>query len=113
MLTAIHNVTGVVANAVGSTVAVQLWRCQISADLFGCGPEVVDRILRIGQNGAIRYENAIDADTLARVGQVERVIESCGVFRIGKPIEIPVCLSNQYGRSTVPQRRVCLHGRLT
>jgi len=60
--------------------------------LLGGAPEIVHGVLLVGQNGAVRDENAVGADALAGVGEMERVVEreGCGIVLEG--VEVPVGL---------------------
>ena len=55
----------VVAGAVEAAVAHDFGRGEVRAELLGGGPEVVDRVPVVGQDGAVRDEDVIDADALA------------------------------------------------
>jgi len=92
VLVAVHQVGIVVSSAVESAVALQFRRSEISTNLFRCRPEVVDRVLVVWQNGTIWDKDVVDADTLAGVGQVERVIQSGRRFGVGEAVKVPVGL---------------------
>ena len=82
----------VVADAAEAAVVLDLGRRVVGAELLGCGPEVVDRVLLVGQDGAIRDENVVDTDALAGVGQVQGVVVGGGRVRVGEGIQVPVDL---------------------
>jgi hypothetical protein len=75
VLVTVDDVAGIVARAVRSTVAVRLGRGKVGANLLGRGPEIIDRVLQVGKDGAIRDEDTVGSNALARVGQVEGVVE--------------------------------------
>lgn len=58
----------VVTVAAEAAVVLDLGRGVVGAKLLGCGPEVVDRVPLVGQDGTIWDEDVVDADALARVG---------------------------------------------
>ena len=49
---AVGQVAGVVAGAVVAAVAVESWVREVGADLLGCGPEVVEGVLLVGEHVA-------------------------------------------------------------
>ena len=89
---AVDDVAVVVASAVEAAVSKELGRGVVGADVLGCGPEVVDGVLLVGQNGAVGNEDVVDTDTLARVGDVESVVESSQVIGVGETVQVPVGL---------------------
>lgn len=53
VLGAVDDVAGVVAGAVGAAVAEEVGGGEVGADLLGGGPEVVDVVELVGQDGAV------------------------------------------------------------
>ena len=92
VLSAVDKVAVVVASAVEATVAGKLRCSEVGANLLRGGPEVVDRVLLVGKDSAIRDEDVIDTDTLARVRQVEGVVQCSRRIRVGETIQVPVGL---------------------
>lgn len=96
ILVAIDKPAVVVACAVEPAVALELRCSEVGAELLGRGPEIIDGILLVWQDGAVRNENVVDTNALARVWQMERMVVNCRCVGVGKGIEIPVGLWNQY-----------------
>jgi len=90
VLGTVGDVAGIVASAVGAAVAESLGRGEVGADLLGRGPEVVDAVLLVGQDGAVRDENAVGADALAAVGQVQGVVQGERGVGVLETVEVPV-----------------------
>jgi hypothetical protein len=92
VLGAVHNPAGVIASAVESAVAERLWCSEVGTDLLWRRPEVVDRVLLVGQDSAIGDEDVVDANTLAGVWQMEGVVHGRGSIGIGEAVQVPVGL---------------------
>ena len=93
VLSAVDKVAVVVASAIEAAVAGKLRCSEVGTNLLGGGPEVVDRVLLVGKDSAIRDEDVVDTNTLARVRQVEGVVQSSRRIRVSETIQVPVGLS--------------------
>lgn len=93
ILVTVDNVAGVVACAIGSAVAIQLRCGEVGTNLLRRGPEVVDRVLQVGKDGAVRDKDTVCSNALARIRQGEGVVQSERRLRIRETIKIPVGLS--------------------
>ena len=83
---AVGQIAGVVAGAVEAAVAVQRWVREVGADLLGRGPEVVERVLLIGEDVAGGDQDVVCADALAAVGEPEGVVERQGRLGVGETV---------------------------
>jgi hypothetical protein len=92
VLGAVYYPAGVITSAVESAVAERLWCGEIGTDLLRRRPEVVDRVLLVGQDSAIGDEDVVDANTLAGVWQMEGVVHGRGSIGIGEAVQVPVGL---------------------
>ena len=105
VLVTVDRVTGVVTSAVVTAVAEELRRCQVSANLLGSRPEVIDGVLLVGQDGAIGNEDVVNTDTLARVGHVQSVVKSKRGVRVGEAVQVPVGVRSQHDWSLLGRRK--------
>jgi len=101
VLGAVDEVAGVVAGAVGTAVAEEVGGGEVGADLLGGGPEVIDIVLLVGQNGAVGDEDAVGGDTLAGVGHVEGVVEGERGLGVLEAVEVPVGVRGEHDRGLV------------
>lgn len=101
VLGAVDEVAGVIAGAVGAAVAEEVGGGEVGADLLGRGPEVVDVVLLVGQDGAVGDQNAVGSDALARVGHVQGVVESERRLRVLETVQIPVGVRGKHDGSLV------------
>jgi hypothetical protein len=92
ILVTVDDVAGIVARAVRSTVAVRLWSGKVGANLLGRGPEIIDRVLQVGKDGAVGDEDTVGSNALARVGHVEGVVEGKRRSWVCETVQIPVGL---------------------
>lgn len=95
VLLTIDDVAVVVTSAVSTAIAEELRCSVIGTKLFGSRPEIIDRVLFVRKDDTVRDKDTVNADTLARVGQVEGVVESSGFVGVGKAVKIPVGLLGQ------------------
>jgi hypothetical protein len=101
VLGAVDDVAGVVAGAVGAAVADEVGRGEVGADLLGGGPEVVDVVLLVGQDGAVGDQDAVGGDALARVGHVQGVVEGERGVGVLETVEVPVGVRGEHDRGLV------------
>ena len=95
ILITVDSVAVVVTGAVVTAVAEELRRCEVGADLLGSRPEVVDGVLLVGQNSAIRNENVVNTDTLAGIRHIQGVVQSSKCGRVNKGVQVPVRVRSQ------------------
>lgn len=74
VLGAVDEVASVVAGAVEAAVAEKLRRREIGTNLLRRRPEVVDRVLLIGKDGAIRNKDIVNTNTLTGERQTKSVV---------------------------------------
>lgn len=93
---------------VETTVSIQIGVCEVSTNLLGLAPEIVQAVLLIGQYVSSRDEDGISSDALATVWEVKSVVQSSGSFIVGEAVEIPVHLKyhqlGSFGRNTCLRR---------
>jgi hypothetical protein len=92
LLVAVGEVAGIVAGAVEAAVPEQIWVREVGADLLGRGPEIVERVLLVGEDVAGGDQDVVCAYALAGVRHPEGVIEGEGGLVVGEAVEVPVCL---------------------
>lgn len=96
VLGAVNDVAGVVAGAVGAAVAEEVGRGEVCADLLGRGPEVVDAVLLVGQNGAVGDQDSVCGNALAGVGHVQGVIEGQWGLGVLEAVKVPVGVGREH-----------------
>ena len=80
------------------TVPIQIGIREVSTNLLGLAPEIVQAVLFIGEDVSSRDEDGISSDALATIWEVKGVVQSSGSFVVCEAIEIPVNLKyNQLG----------------
>lgn len=89
---AVDKIGGIVAGTVVATITKEIRVTEVSADLLGGAPEVIERLRLVGNNVTCGDENVVGADSLTGVGEVERVVQCSGCFVVGEAVEVPVCL---------------------
>lgn len=82
VLLSVDKIAGIVARAISAAVAQQRRIREVRADLFRAGPEVVQAVFLIGQYSSVGDKDAVSTDTLARVWQVQGVVESKRCLRV-------------------------------
>ena len=94
VLSSVDKVAGVVASAVSSAVAVGFRGGKVGTELLGSRPKVVDAALLVGKDSAVGDQNTICANALARVWEVQAVVECERCVWILEAVQVPVCLIN-------------------
>ena len=89
-LISIDDIARIVARTVCSAIVNKLGSSEVGTDLLGGRPIVIDRVLLIWENNAVRNQDAVCRDALTGIGEVECVIEGCGCFGVTKAVQIPV-----------------------
>jgi len=89
---AVDEVAVVVTGAVSSAVAEKLGRSLVGTNLLGRRPKVVDRVLLVGKNCTGGDKNGIYIHALARVWDVESVVEDGLILRVTESVQVPVGL---------------------
>lgn len=69
ILIAVDQVASIVTSAVSTAVTKGLR--EVCANLFRSRPEVVNRILLVRKDSAIRYQDSVCSNSLARIGEME------------------------------------------
>lgn len=88
----VGEISGVVAGAVSAAVSEKVGVGEVSANLFGGAPEIVEGLGLVGDDVSSGNEDTVCTDSLSTVWQVKRMVESSRCFIIGKAIKVPVCL---------------------
>lgn len=105
ILVTVDGVAVVVAGAVVAAVTEEFGRSQVGANLLGSGPEVVDGVLLIWEDGAVRNEDVVNTDALTRVGHIQGVVQSQGSVGVLEAIQIPVGVRSQHDGCLLGSRK--------
>jgi hypothetical protein len=89
---AVDEVAVVITSAVGTAVAEKLGCSLVGTNLLGSRPEVVDRVLLVRKDSTSGNKDSVHVHTLARVRDVESVVEDGLILRVAESIQVPVSL---------------------
>lgn len=95
VLGAVDEPSVVITGAIEAAVVLHLGGRVVCAELLGGRPEVVHRVSLVGEDGTIGNKDVIDTNTLARIGQVKRVVVGSSSVGICETIQVPVGLYSQ------------------
>lgn len=77
-----------------SAIPKQIGAGEIGPDLFRCGPEIIDGMWLVGQDGPVGDEDAVYTQALPCVREPEGMVQHQGRVWVGKAVQVPIRLSS-------------------
>lgn len=95
ILCAVDKVCVVIAGAVETAIAYNVWVGQVCSKLLGLTPPIIDGVLLVRKDVAIGNQDVVDANALTGIRQMKSVVlDICGV-RILESVQVPIHLQKR------------------